>query len=97
MNDAFERAAERAESEYRHKRRRRSARRRQKGFRIHATVFAAVQLLLVAIWALQWQLGGTSHPWFLYALAGWGVGLAAHYAVTRDREGKRDAPAAPRA
>jgi hypothetical protein len=95
MNDAFERAAQRAESDYRRKRRRRSLRRRQKGFRIHATVFVAVQVLLVVIWALQWQLGGTSYPWFLFALAGWGVGLAAHYAVTRDHEGKGDAPVAP--
>jgi hypothetical protein len=97
MSDAFDRAARRAESEYRSKRRRRSMRRQRKGFRIHAIVFVAVQVLLVAIWALQWRLGGTSEPWFLYALVGWGVGLAAHYAVTRDREGKRDAPAAPRA
>ena len=82
MNDAFERAAERAESEHRRKRRQRSVRRRRKGFRIHATVFVAVQVLLVVVWALQWQLGGTSHPWFLYALFGWGIGLGVHYAVT---------------
>ncbi len=87
MTDAFERAAERTESEYRRKRRQRSMRRRQKGFRIHATVFVAVQVLLVVVWALQWQLGGTSHPWFLYALLGWGVGLAAHYAVAREGSG----------
>jgi 2TM domain len=87
MTDAFERAAERTESEYRRKRRQRSMRRRQKGFRIHATVFVAVQVLLVVVWALQWQLGGTSHPWFLYALLGWGVGLAAHYAVAREDSG----------
>lgn len=87
MTDAFERAAERTESEYRRKRRQRSARRRQKGFRIHATVFVAVQVLLVVVWALQWQLGGTDHPWFLYALLGWGVGLAAHYAVAREGSG----------
>ena len=97
MNDAFERAAQRTESEYRRKRRKRTQRRQRMGFRIHATVFVAVQVLLVAIWALEWQLEGTSYPWFLYALAGWGVGLAAHYAVTRDREDKHDAPAAPRA
>jgi fatty acid desaturase len=95
MNDAFDRAARRTESAYRRKHRRRSLRRRRKGFRIHATVFAAVQVLLVAIWAFQWQLGGTSHPWFLYALVGWGVGLAVHFAVTRDPEGKRDEPVAP--
>ena len=84
MSDAFERAAERAETEDRRRRRERSARGAKKGFRIHATVFVAVQLLLVVVWALQWGLGGTSHPWFLYALFGWGIGLAAHYAVARD-------------
>lgn len=84
MNDALERAVQRTESAYRRKRRQRSARLRRKGFRIHATVFVAVQVLLVAVWLLQWQLGGTSHPWFLYALLGWGVGLAIHYAVVRE-------------
>jgi hypothetical protein len=87
MTDAFERAAQRTESEYRRKRRQHSVRGQRKGFRIHATVFVAVQVLLVAVWALQWQLGGTSHPWFLYALVGWGVGLAIHYAVTPNGSG----------
>ena len=84
MSDAFERAAERAEAEHQRARRERWARGQRKGFRIHATVFVAVQLLLVVVWALQWQLGGTSHPWFLYALLGWGVGLAAHWAAVRE-------------
>jgi hypothetical protein len=85
MSDAFERAAQRTESAHRRKRRQRSARFRRNGFRIHATVFVAVQVLLVAVWLLQWQLGGTGHPWFLYALVGWGVGLAIHYSVARER------------
>jgi 2TM domain len=87
MSDAFERAAERAEAEDRRRRRERFARFQRKSFRIHATAFVAVQLLLVVVWALQWQLGGTAHPWFLYALLGWGVGLAAHYAAIRDSLG----------
>lgn len=81
MTDAFERAAERTETEHQRRRQERSTRRKRKGFRIHATVFVAVQVLLVVVWLLQWQLGGTDHPWFLYALVGWGVGLAAHYAA----------------
>ncbi len=84
MTDAFERAAERAEQDTRKRRREHSARAQRKGFQIHATVFIAVQILLIGIWALQWQLGGTSYPWFIYALLGWGVGLAAHYASIRD-------------
>jgi hypothetical protein len=80
MTDAFERAATRAEDEDRRRRRERSARGQRKGFRIHATVFAAVQILLVVIWALA----GTGYPWFLFALGGWGVGLAAHYAAVHE-------------
>ena len=84
-DDAFERAAQREEAEHRSRRRERKARGARAGFRIHLTVFIAVQLLLVAVWALQWALDGTSHPWFLYALFGWGIGVAAHYAAVRDR------------
>jgi len=80
MSDAFERAAARAEDEDRRRRRERSARGHRKGFRIHATVFVVVQVLLVVIWALA----GAGYPWFLYALGGWGVGLAAHYAAVHD-------------
>jgi hypothetical protein len=79
MSDAFERAAARAEEEDRRRRKERVARGARTGFRIHATVFVAVQLLLVVVWALT----GAGYPWFLYALFGWGVGLAAHYAAVR--------------
>ncbi len=93
MTDAFERAAERAETESRHRRSERWAHAHRKGFRIHAMVFVAVQILIVAVWVLQWQLGGTAYPWFIYALLGWGVGLAAHYAAVRDsfKNGQRSA------
>ena len=80
MSDAFERAAERAEAESRRQREARAARGQRLSFRIHATVFAAVNLMLIVIWALT----GAGEPWFLYALVGWGVGLAAHFAVIRD-------------
>jgi fatty acid desaturase len=80
MSVAFERAAERAEAESQRQRRDRSARGQRAGFRIHATVFAAVNLMLVVVWALT----GAGYPWFLYALLGWGVGLAAHFAAIRD-------------
>jgi 2TM domain len=84
-DDAFERAAEREETEHRRRRRERRARAMRAGFRIHLTVYIAVQVLLVAIWALEWALDGTfHHPWFLYALFGWGIGVAAHYAACRD-------------
>jgi fatty acid desaturase len=80
MTDAFERAAARAEAADQRRRHERWARGNRKGFRIHATVFVAVQLLLVVVWALT----GAGSPWFLYALVGWGVGLAAHFAAVHE-------------
>jgi hypothetical protein len=89
MDDAFDRAIERTSEERRQRRLANVDRLNRKGLRIHTVVFVAVQVLLVAIWALQWQLGGTEYPWFLYALGGWGLGLAIHYFVVStvpDRE-----------
>jgi 2TM domain len=80
MSDAFERAAARAEAESARRRRERWARGHRKGFRIHATAFVGVQVLLILVWALT----GAGYPWFLYPLAGWGAGLGAHYAAVRD-------------
>jgi hypothetical protein len=86
MTDAFDRAVERVDAENR--RRNRNQTRERVGaankfaFRIHATAFAAVQVMLFGIWLLVWLFAhGTAHPWFVYALLGWGIGLAVHYAV----------------
>jgi hypothetical protein len=90
IDDPFERAVERVEAAEEHAEAERHARSRARlasgqrsGFRIHATVFIAVQLLLVAIWALDWASSGESYPWFIYPLLGWGIVLAAHYAAVR--------------
>jgi hypothetical protein len=89
--DPFERAVERAEAAQEKKDAERRARRaerwasgQRKAFRIHATVYVSVQLLIIAIWALVWATAGESYPWFIYPLLGWGIGLAAHYAAVRD-------------
>jgi 2TM domain len=84
MNDPFERAAERAEAEYSRHRTERSERGHRAALRIHATAFVAVQVLLVVVWALA----GAGYPWFLYAVVGWGIGLAVHYAAVRDQLGR---------
>lgn len=49
----------------------RSARRR--GVWMHAIIFAAVNLLLVVIWAVT----GAGFPWFVFPLFGWLIGLVA--------------------
>lgn len=66
MSDDFARAAFR-EREARQIRRRRA-------FVLHAAVWACVNAMLVVIWAIT----GGGHPWFLYPLLGWGIGIAAH-------------------
>ncbi len=48
--------------------------RRRRGFLVHASIWAAVNVMLVVIWVLV----GGEHPWFLYPLLGWGIGLVAH-------------------
>ncbi|MEX2293274.1 MAG: 2TM domain-containing protein [Acidimicrobiales bacterium] len=50
---------------------------KRRAFYVHAAVYVAVQIALVVIWALA----GGGHPWFLYALIGWGIGLVAHGAT----------------
>lgn len=82
--DAFERAADRAETETRRRRQQRTEVHQRAGFRIHATCYVAVQVLIFAVWLISSQTGGTSYPWFVYPLVGWGIGLAAHYAAIRD-------------
>lgn len=52
------------------------------GFRIHAAVFAAVNIFLAVVWALT-SNGFETIPWFLFVLGGWGIGLVAHYAAIR--------------
>lgn len=66
MTDTFAQAAFR-------ERRAREIRRRR-AFLVHAAIWAAVNVMLVAVWALS----GGGHPWFLYCLLGWGIGLVAH-------------------
>jgi hypothetical protein len=46
----------------------------KRGFRVHAAIYAIVNLLLVAIWAFS----GHSYFWPIWPIIGWGVGLAIH-------------------
>jgi hypothetical protein len=78
MDDAFERAVE----EERRERRERRHRRARAGFRAHATAFVAVNALLLVIWAAT-TLPDGGHPWFLYPLFGWGVGVIVHFSMVR--------------
>lgn len=88
-SDPFARAVERTEAAEKAERHAKLRSRQEKlesgsrtAFGIHATVFVAVNVLLIAIWAMVWQLNdGTSYPWFVFVLLGWGIGLAVHWAA----------------
>jgi adenylate cyclase len=45
------------------------------GFRRHATLYVAMNLLLIAIWAIT----SRGYFWPIWPILGWGVGLGAHY------------------
>ena len=101
-DDPFARAVERVETAEQQKREAQRLRRKERlsghartGFNVHLTVFITVNVLLIAIWATVWQLGdGTSFPWFVFVLLGWGVGLASHWAATRSRSHRVSTPGA---
>lgn len=44
------------------------------GLKAHVGAFLIVNAFLV----IAWKLSEVSYPWFLWVLAGWGVGLAFH-------------------
>jgi class 3 adenylate cyclase len=59
--------------------------RAKRAFELHATVYVAVNLLLIAVWALtepgyaNHRHGSGSDFWPIWPILGWGVGLGAHY------------------
>jgi hypothetical protein len=51
-------------------------------FHEHLRVFAGIQLLLVAIWALT----GAGYFWPVWPFMGWGIGVMVHWCCDRGRE-----------
>ena len=49
---------------------------RRRMFWMHLAIYAAVNAMLVGIWALA----GGGYPWFLFPIMGWGIGIVAHAA-----------------
>ncbi len=47
----------------------------KKEFYGHLVAYAAVNLLLIIIWAAT----GAGFPWFVFPLGGWGIAVALHY------------------
>ena len=59
--------------------------RRKAGLYIHATVYAAVNVLLITINLST----ATGRLWFQWPLLGWGIGLLAHAAAAFSLAGRR--------
>ena len=61
----------------------------KRGFRTHAIVYAVINAFLALIW---WLTGG-GFPWFVFPLAGWGIGLLFHglgvYVLSGRQEDRR--------
>jgi hypothetical protein len=49
----------------------------KRGYVIHLLLYASVNLMLVIIW----NVTGRGYPWFLWPLAGWGIGIIANTIV----------------
>jgi hypothetical protein len=50
----------------------------RRDFRGHLLVYVAVNILLILIWLTTAVKAGAWYPWFVFPLAGWGIGVAAH-------------------
>ncbi len=60
---------------------------KKRGFIIHLTAYIVVNIMLVLIWAF---LAGGGHPWFVYPLGGWAIGVLSHYLFVYHFFGKSD-------
>ncbi len=58
-------------------------------FMLHFVCFASVNVMLMVIWLITGGLQGI-HPWFLYALLGWGIGITTHYFAYKSKLRKLD-------
>lgn len=53
--------------------------REKAGFQVHLGIYAGVNLFLFAIWYFTTDPWGSVFPWFIFPLAGWGIGIIGHF------------------
>ena len=51
---------------------------RRASFKKHLFTYIAVNIFFWALWLLKFE-AGNSHPWPLYPMLGWGIGVAFDY------------------
>ncbi|HZO60127.1 MAG TPA: adenylate/guanylate cyclase domain-containing protein [Solirubrobacterales bacterium] len=63
----------------------------RQSFKVHLTFYLLVNVFLIGIWAVS----GGGYFWPVWSLLGWGLGLAAHWAVVFHRKGWQSPGMAP--
>jgi hypothetical protein len=58
------------------------------GFFVHLGMYAIVNAFLASLWWLT--TSGTAFAWFVFPLAGWGLGVVAHFLAVFFGEGYVD-------
>jgi hypothetical protein len=48
----------------------------RRGFWVHFSVYCVVNAFLFLVWAITSRFSG--HPWFIWTMLPWGVGIAFH-------------------
>ncbi len=48
-------------------------------FQIHFVAYLAVNAFIFGIWLWTSLVSGVYFPWFLFPLAGWGIGVLVHF------------------
>jgi hypothetical protein len=61
----------------------------RRGFKVHAIVYAIVNLGLITLNAVLIATTAANFPWAVFPLVGWGIGLTFHY-VAAFRRGSKD-------
>jgi hypothetical protein len=59
----------------------------QRGFKIHAVVYALVMTGLIALNVLLIAFTDADFPWVVFPFVGWGIGLTFHYVDAFRRRG----------
>lgn len=51
---------------------------KKRGFRLHLSVYVAVNALLWLAWGVVFAVSGFWFPWPVFPLVGWGIGVSLH-------------------
>lgn len=50
-------------------------------FQVHLATYIAGSIFFAVVWLITSNYNTNVFPWFIIPIAGWGIGVAAHFAV----------------